>query len=217
MSSSPCPRRKAKVHWHALQVKHVTTSPKRSQRHHHHRLEAKMITSLSVGTATTIQRTHAIGLERRSFCHIAHQPAHLRRLLGFRHLHSFNPRCDGAVRRRSHQSNTRSLPFVLGYGVGPMVLSPSVNFQRLEGTGHTSQQCSSSFILNVVASLAPNYSTLMAMRFFTGFFGSPALATGGASIGDMFDGVGVAFPMAIWAVGAVCGRFWGLWSVASLP
>jgi DHA1 family multidrug resistance protein-like MFS transporter len=32
---------------------------------------------------------------------------------------------------------------------------------------------------------APNIETLLAMRFWAGFVGSPALATGGASIGDL--------------------------------
>ncbi|CBQ69314.1 related to FLR1-Putative H+ antiporter involved in multidrug resistance [Sporisorium reilianum SRZ2] len=99
--------------------------------------------------------------------------------------------------------------FVLGYAIGPMFLSP---LSELPAVGRNWTYIPSMIVfvlLNVGAALAPNYSTLMAMRFWTGFFGSPALATGGASIADMYDGVGVAFPIAIWAVGAVCGPVLG--------
>ncbi|CDR88988.1 related to FLR1-Putative H+ antiporter involved in multidrug resistance [Sporisorium scitamineum] len=99
--------------------------------------------------------------------------------------------------------------FVLGYAVGPMFLSPLSEVPAI-GRNWTYIPSMIVFVIfNIVASLAPNYSTLMAMRFWTGFFGSPALATGGASIADMYEGVGVAFPMAIWAVGAVCGPVLG--------
>ncbi|EST09266.1 Major facilitator superfamily [Kalmanozyma brasiliensis GHG001] len=99
--------------------------------------------------------------------------------------------------------------FVLGYAVGPMFLSPLSEIPAI-GRNWTYIPSMIIFVIfNIVASLAPNYSTLMAMRFWTGFFGSPALATGGASISDMYDGVGVAFPIAIWAVGAVCGPVLG--------
>ncbi|GAC95985.1 cycloheximide resistance protein [Pseudozyma hubeiensis SY62] len=99
--------------------------------------------------------------------------------------------------------------FVLGYGIGPMALSPLSEIPAI-GRNWTYIPSMIIFVIfNIVASLAPNYSTLMAMRFWTGFFGSPALATGGASIADMYEGVGVAFPIAIWAVGAVCGPVLG--------
>ncbi|SPO24075.1 related to FLR1 - Putative H+ antiporter involved in multidrug resistance [Ustilago trichophora] len=99
--------------------------------------------------------------------------------------------------------------FILGYAVGPLVLSP---LSELPAVGRNWTYIPSMVvfvIFNVVASIAPNYNTLMAMRFWTGFFGSPALATGGASIADMYEGVGVAFPIAVWAVGAVCGPVLG--------
>ncbi|KAJ1025949.1 hypothetical protein NDA16_002575 [Ustilago loliicola] len=99
--------------------------------------------------------------------------------------------------------------FVWGYAVGPLILSP---LSELPAIGRNWTYIPSMIvfvIFNIVASVAPNYSTLMAMRFWTGFFGSPALATGGASIADMYDGVGVAFPIAIWAIGAVCGPVLG--------
>lgn len=50
---------------------------------------------------------------------------------------------------------------------------------------------------------------LLALRFVAGFFGSPALATGGASIGDMYTPRYRAHGIAIWGITAVCGPVLG--------
>lgn len=50
---------------------------------------------------------------------------------------------------------------------------------------------------------------LLAFRFLTGFFGSPALATGGASIADMYRPKKQVYGLAVWGIGAVCGPVLG--------
>jgi len=40
-------------------------------------------------------------------------------------------------------------------------------------------------ILCVPTALANSYASLLVLRFLTGFMGSPCLATGGATMGDM--------------------------------
>lgn len=50
---------------------------------------------------------------------------------------------------------------------------------------------------------------LLAFRFLTGLFGSPALATGGATIADMYRPQKQAYGLAIWGIGAVCGPVLG--------
>ncbi|KAF7302366.1 Benomyl methotrexate resistance protein [Mycena chlorophos] len=76
--------------------------------------------------------------------------------------------------------------YVLGYGIGPMFLSP---LQELPILGRNPVYMAG-LLLFVVFQIpivtAKNMNTVLAMRFFTGFFGSPALATGGASMGDIF-------------------------------
>lgn len=40
-------------------------------------------------------------------------------------------------------------------------------------------------ILQIPTALAKNMATVLGLRFFAGFVASPALATGGATLGDM--------------------------------
>jgi DHA1 family multidrug resistance protein-like MFS transporter len=54
-----------------------------------------------------------------------------------------------------------------------------------------------------------NFGMLLAFRFLTGFFGSPALATGGASIADMYRPKKQVYGLAVWGIGAVCGPVLG--------
>jgi DHA1 family multidrug resistance protein-like MFS transporter len=55
-------------------------------------------------------------------------------------------------------------------------------------------------VLQVPAALATNYGMLIAFRFLTGFFGSPILATGGATIADLYVPKKRAYGMTIWGV-----------------
>jgi DHA1 family multidrug resistance protein-like MFS transporter len=64
-------------------------------------------------------------------------------------------------------------------------------------------------LLQIPTALAPNFGTLLAMRFLTGLFGSPALATGGATIADMYRPQKQAYGLAIWGIGAICGPVLG--------
>lgn len=60
-------------------------------------------------------------------------------------------------------------------------------------------------VLQVPTALAVNFGMLLAFRFLTGFIGSPALATGGASIGDMYTPAKRTYGLTVWGIGAVCG------------
>ena len=56
---------------------------------------------------------------------------------------------------------------------------------------------------------AKNFGMLLAFRFLTGFFGSPALATGGASIADMYAPEKVAYGISVWGIAAALGPILG--------
>ena len=56
---------------------------------------------------------------------------------------------------------------------------------------------------------AKNFGMLLVFRFLTDFFGSPALATGGATIADMYRPQKQAYGLTVWGIGAVCGPVLG--------
>jgi len=60
-------------------------------------------------------------------------------------------------------------------------------------------------LLQIPTALATNYGMLMAFRFLTGFFGSPILATGGATVADLYSPKKRAYGMTVWAVFASLG------------
>jgi len=60
-------------------------------------------------------------------------------------------------------------------------------------------------ILQLGVIYATNFSMLLAFRFLTGFIGSPVLATGGATIADLYAPRKQAYGISIWGIAAVCG------------
>jgi DHA1 family multidrug resistance protein-like MFS transporter len=60
-------------------------------------------------------------------------------------------------------------------------------------------------LFNVGAAKAQTYGTHITMRLLAGMAGSPALATGGASLGDCWKDLALPKAISIWALGAVCG------------
>jgi MFS transporter, DHA1 family, multidrug resistance protein len=60
-------------------------------------------------------------------------------------------------------------------------------------------------IFQIPIIFAENFSTILAFRFLSGFVGSPALATGGASVADVFHPIKLPYVIGLWSVGAVCG------------
>ncbi|KAJ7646873.1 major facilitator superfamily domain-containing protein [Roridomyces roridus] len=98
--------------------------------------------------------------------------------------------------------------YILGYAIGPMFLSP---LQELPVLGRNPVYMITLFlfvIFQIPIVTAKNMNTVLALRFFTGFLGSPALATGGASMVDIFPDH-AAYAIGIWALGAVAGPVTG--------
>jgi DHA1 family multidrug resistance protein-like MFS transporter len=76
--------------------------------------------------------------------------------------------------------------FVAGYGLGPTIWAPLLEIPQI---GRNPIYIATLFVFivfQVPTALPHNFAMLLCFRFLTGFVGSPALATGGASIGDMF-------------------------------
>ena len=64
-------------------------------------------------------------------------------------------------------------------------------------------------LLQLPVGYASNFGMMLAFRFITGFIGSPCLATGGASIADMYRPQKRAYGIAVWGIAAVSGPVMG--------
>lgn len=113
------------------------------------------------------------------------------------------------IKEKFHISTTvASLPlslFVIGYGLGPMVWSP---FSEHPAFGRTSIYFVTLFIffiLQIPTALVNNIAGLCVLRFIAGFFASPCLSTGGASISDFVPMAYGPLGIAAWSMAAVCG------------
>ncbi|KAG8164622.1 hypothetical protein KVR01_004897 [Diaporthe batatas] len=95
--------------------------------------------------------------------------------------------------------------FVAGYAVGPMVWAPMSEIPQIGRNPVYILTLAVFVVLQIPTALAVNFGMLLAFRFLTGFIGSPALATGGASIGDMYTPAKRTYGLAVWGIGAVCG------------
>lgn len=99
--------------------------------------------------------------------------------------------------------------FVFAYGCGPMVLAPLQEMARIGRNPVYIIGLALFVLFQMPPLLAPNIETILVFRFLAGFVGSPALATGGASMSDLFDERALPAYLAIWSLGAVSGPVLG--------
>ncbi|KAH7094278.1 multidrug transporter [Paraphoma chrysanthemicola] len=92
--------------------------------------------------------------------------------------------------------------YVLGYGIGPLVFSPLSEVPQFGRNIPYVATFALYVILAVPASLVDNFGGLMVLRFLLGLFGSPCLASGGASMGDLYSLLYLPYPLALWVVAA---------------
>lgn len=95
--------------------------------------------------------------------------------------------------------------FVAGYGLGPMLWSPMSEIPQVGRQPVYFGTLLIFVLFQIPTALATNFGMLLAFRFLTGFFGSPVLATGGASLSDIFTPKKRAYAISVWGVAAVCG------------
>ncbi|KAK9434875.1 NACHT domain protein [Metarhizium brunneum] len=107
------------------------------------------------------------------------------------------------ILRRFHVSEGAAslslAPYILGYGLGPLLFS---SLGEIAFIGRNPVYIVAFFIfavLSVGAALCGSFSGLVVLRFLQGFFGSPCLATGAATFGDMFSILYLPYPLAAWS------------------
>lgn len=99
--------------------------------------------------------------------------------------------------------------FVIGYAVGPIVFAPMSENAYF---GRSSIYISSLFvfvILQIPTALVKNIAGLCILRFIAGFFGSPALAVGGGSIGDVINLPWLPVGISAWSFSCCIGPSMG--------
>ncbi|CBX92571.1 hypothetical protein IAQ61_006040 [Plenodomus lingam] len=99
--------------------------------------------------------------------------------------------------------------YVAGYGLGPLIWSPMSEVPQIGRLWVYIGTLFAFVFLQFPVIYASNFGMMLAFRFLTGFVGSPALATGGATIADMYRPKKQAYGLAIWGIGAVCGPVLG--------
>lgn len=95
--------------------------------------------------------------------------------------------------------------YVLGYGTGPLLFAPISEIPVVGRNPPYIITFALFVILCVPTALVKNFGGLLVLRFLQGFFGSPCLATGGASFGDIFNIFQLPFLMAFWTAAATAG------------
>lgn len=92
--------------------------------------------------------------------------------------------------------------YVAGYGLGPMLFSPLSEVAQFGRNGPYVVSFALFVILAIPTALVDNYPGLLVLRFLTGFMGSPCLATGGASMGDMYSLMKLPYGLTAWVAAA---------------
>ncbi|OQE34936.1 hypothetical protein PENCOP_c015G08910 [Penicillium coprophilum] len=94
---------------------------------------------------------------------------------------------------------------VLGYGTGPMIWSPLSEIPSIGRNPPYGISVTVFLLLSIPTALVNNVPGFLILRFLQGFFGSPGLATGGASIADVTDLANLPYGLYIWGTCSVAG------------
>ncbi|KAM0458293.1 hypothetical protein ACHAPV_006104 [Trichoderma viride] len=84
--------------------------------------------------------------------------------------------------------------YVLGYGVGPLVLSPLSEIAAIGRSPVYIVTMALFVILSIPTAFVRNYAGLMVLRAIQGFLGSPCLGSGPATLGDIYSFLSLPTP-----------------------
>lgn len=96
--------------------------------------------------------------------------------------------------------------YVLGYGVGPLIFSPLGEMPTIGRNPVYIVTMALFVIVSLPTAFAPDFASLIVLRFLQGFFGSPCLASGGATLADMYSMNSLPYAMLAWVSASYCGR-----------
>jgi DHA1 family multidrug resistance protein-like MFS transporter len=96
----------------------------------------------------------------------------------------------GVMERFNVGPTAASLPlslYVLAYGIGPLLWSPLSEIPIIGRSPVYAATMALFTILSLPTALVDNFAGLLVLRFLQGFLGSPCLATGAATMQDMYS------------------------------
>lgn len=120
----------------------------------------------------------------------------------------YSPSIPGVMERFGVEIGAASLGlsmYVLAYGIGPLLFSPLSEIPVIGRNPPYIVSYAIFVILLVPTALVDNFAGLVVLRFLQGFFGSPCLATGGATLQDIYSLLQLPYVLSLWAFAATCG------------
>lgn len=120
----------------------------------------------------------------------------------------YTPSIPGVMERFGVELGAASLGlsmYVLAYGIGPLLFSPLSEIPFIGRNPPYIISYAIFVILLVPTALVDNFPGLIVLRFLQGFFGSPCLATGGATLQDIYSLLQLPYVLSLWAFAATCG------------
>lgn len=114
----------------------------------------------------------------------------------------------GVIKEFGVSPTAASLPlslYVLAYGMGPLLFAPLSEIPVVGRSPVYAVTMLLFVILSIPTALVKNFAGLLVLRFLQGFFGSPCLANGGATMQDMYSLLKLPYALTIWVSAAYCG------------
>ena len=115
---------------------------------------------------------------------------------------------EGAMQAFGIGPTAASLPlslYVLAYGIGPLIFAPMSEIPVIGRNPVYMVTFAIFVILSIPTAVVGNFAGLLVLRFLQGFFGSPCLANGGATMQDMYSLLKLPYALTVWVSAAYCG------------
>jgi DHA1 family multidrug resistance protein-like MFS transporter len=114
----------------------------------------------------------------------------------------------GVIAKFGISKEDASLPlslYVLAYGIGPLLFAPLSEIPIIGRSPVYAASMAIFVIISIPTPLVNNFAGLLVLRFLQGFFGSPCLAIGAATMQDMYSLLYLPFALVAWVSAAYCG------------
>lgn len=115
---------------------------------------------------------------------------------------------EGVIKQFRVTPTDASLPlalYVLAYGIGPLLFAPLSELPKIGRNPVYIVTFFIFFVLSFPTAVVNNFAGLLVLRFLQGFFGSPCLANGGATMQDMYSLLKLPYALTVWVAAAYCG------------